>query len=210
MTVGQSGRRAPTIARREEKRKPGSTIVKRSSPRSTHHERMQDDPSLAATIRSATRDDAPEIARLIRALAEYENLESELHASEERLRAHLFGDRPLAEAIVAEAEGRIVGFAIYFSTYSTFRAQPGIWLEDLFVEEGFRGRALGRKLVERVIAIAKERGCGRVEWTALEWNTKALEFYRRTFGAQTLRETIVHRISLPAPAERAARSDRDG
>jgi GNAT superfamily N-acetyltransferase len=147
-------------------------------------------------IRPATRADAPALMRLIRALAVYERLEDQVHATEELLAEHLFGERPAAEALLAELDGEPIGYALWFTTFSTFLARPGIWLEDVFVLPDRRRAGLGRALLARVAAIAVERDAGRLEWSALDWNEPALAFYR-SLGAEPLREWIIHRLSGP-------------
>src|SRR5207249_4339588 len=115
-------------------------------------------------IRPATPADVPTIARLIRGLAEYERLSHAVTFDEARLREHLFGPRPYAEVLLAEDAGRVVGFALFFHNYSTFRGQPGVYLEDLFIEPAARGRGHGKTLLLALARLAVERGCGRVEW----------------------------------------------
>jgi len=129
------------------------------------------------TVRPATPADVEDIFRLIRGLADYEHLAHEVTGSVDRLREHLFGSRPCVEAFVAEHVGACVGFALFFPTYSTFLTAPGLWLEDLFVEPAHRGRGLGGALLARVAAAAVARGCGRLEWAVLDWNTSAIGFY---------------------------------
>jgi GNAT superfamily N-acetyltransferase len=146
-----------------------------------------------AVIRPATREDAPLLHELIGALADYERLRDELHATPELLERHLFGPRPVAETIVAEREGAGIGYALYFSTFSTFLARPGIWLEDLFVLPAQRRSGVGRALLAHVAQVAVARGCGRLEWSALDWNEPALAFYRG-LGAERLGEWDLHRL----------------
>jgi GNAT superfamily N-acetyltransferase len=155
------------------------------------------------TIRPATISDTADIARLIRALAEYEKLTHLLNFDENRLREHLFGARPYAEALLAEIEGAVAGFALYFHNYSTFLAQPGIYLEDLFVEPQHRGRGVGKALLAALAKVAVERNCGRMEWCALDWNEPAITFYE-SLGARPLDETSVFRLTGPALARLAA------
>jgi GNAT superfamily N-acetyltransferase len=131
-----------------------------------------------ATIRPARHDDAPTIASLIRELAVYERLEDQAKATADDLARHLFGDRPAAEVLIAEVDGDPVGFALYFSTFSTFRGQPGIYLEDIFVRPEHRGRGIGKALLASIARVAVDRGCGRLEWSVLDWNTPSIEFYR--------------------------------
>ncbi|MFN8534676.1 MAG: GNAT family N-acetyltransferase [Dehalococcoidia bacterium] len=152
-------------------------------------------------IRVATPDDIPEIVRLIRGLADYEHLPAE--PNPERLREHLFGDRPSAEVLIAEREGRVVGFALFFPNYSTFLTQPGIYLEDLFVEPEHRGVGIGKTLLVRLAAIAVERGCGRLEWAVLNWNEPAIGFYQ-ALGAAALDDWHTRRLTGEALARVAA------
>jgi hypothetical protein len=133
----------------------------------------------AFTLRPATSADVEEIFRLIVALAEYEHLTGDVEGSAARLREHLFGPRPRAEVVVAESAGRTVGFALFFHSYSSFLTAPGLWLEDLFVEPEHRGHGIGTALLRRVAAVAVERGCRRLEWAVLDWNTPAIRFYER-------------------------------
>src|ERR671939_304332 len=121
-------------------------------------------------IRAATEDDVPLILQFIRDLAEYERLSDRVIATEERLRASLFGSPRFAEVLIAEEDETPVGFALFFHNYSTFLAQPGIYLEDLFVKPEARGKGFGKALLARLAQLARERGCGRVEWAVLDWN----------------------------------------
>jgi GNAT superfamily N-acetyltransferase len=129
--------------------------------------------------RAGGRADVPAIAELIRGLARYERLEGEVSMTDARLEATLFGTRPYAETLIAEADGKAVGFALFFHSYSTFLAKTGIYLEDLFVLETHRGEGVGRALLARLAAIAVERDCGRLEWAVLDWNKDAIGFYER-------------------------------
>jgi GNAT superfamily N-acetyltransferase len=144
-------------------------------------------------IRSTTAADVPEILRLVRALAEYEKLEHEVTATEERVRQTLFGERPVAEAVLAVEQGRAVGLAVYFHNYSTFRANVGLYLEDLFVEPAQRGRGYGKALLLHVAGIAVQRGCERMEWSVLDWNAPAIEFYK-SMGAKLLDDWRICRL----------------
>jgi GNAT superfamily N-acetyltransferase len=112
-------------------------------------------------------------------LAEYEKLSHECVATEELLRKSLFGPRPYADVLMARLDGKPVGFALFFHNYSTFLAKPGIYLEDVFVLPEHRGAGVGKALLKRVAQIARERDCGRLEWSVLDWNEPAIEFYRR-------------------------------
>jgi GNAT superfamily N-acetyltransferase len=145
-------------------------------------------------IRPATSDDVPTIARLIRALAEYERLAHRVELDEARLRDHLFGPRPYAEVILAEEAGAVVGFALFFHNFSTFLARPGVYLEDLFVEPAHRGRGHGKALLAALARLALERGCGRLEWSVLNWNEPAIGFYR-ALGAVPMDGWTVYRVT---------------
>jgi GNAT superfamily N-acetyltransferase len=145
-------------------------------------------------IRAATPQDVPAIARLIRGLADYERLSHVVRLEEGRLREHLFGSHPFAEVLLAEEAGAVVGFALFFHNYSTFLAQPGIYLEDLFVEPAHRGHGHGKQLLQALARLALERGCGRLEWAVLNWNELALQFYR-SLGAEPMNEWTVYRLT---------------
>jgi GNAT superfamily N-acetyltransferase len=145
-------------------------------------------------IRAATEADVPLLFRLIRALADYEKLSHEVVATEPGIRDGLFGPRRSAEAILAHLGEEPVGFALYFQTFSTFLGRPGIYLEDLFVEERWRGRGFGKRLLAHLAAIAVERGCGRLEWSVLDWNEPALRFYR-SLGAGPREGWTVYRLT---------------
>jgi GNAT superfamily N-acetyltransferase len=128
-------------------------------------------------IRPATPADIPAILQLIRALSDYEKLSDQVVVTEAQLREHLFGPRPYAEVLLAEEAGRVVGYALFFHTYSTFLGRPSLYLEDLFVLPEHRGRGHGKGLLARLAQLAVERGCGRFEWMVLDWNTPAIQFY---------------------------------
>jgi GNAT superfamily N-acetyltransferase len=145
-------------------------------------------------IRSATPDDVPLILHFIRSLARYEKLEDRVVATEDLLRATLFGQPRFAEVLIAEEEAGPVGFALFFHNYSTFLAQPGIYLEDLYVEPEARGRGYGKALLARLAALAKERNCGRVEWAVLDWNTPSIDFYK-ALGAVAQDDWTVYRLT---------------
>jgi GNAT superfamily N-acetyltransferase len=149
------------------------------------------------SIEPATAADTGDLFAMIRGLAEYERLTDLLVGTEEMLAASLFGDRPAAEAIIAREgsqSGEAAGFALFFHTFSTFLGRRGLWLEDLFVYPRFRGRGIGRALISRVGAIARERGCGRFEWAVLDWNTDAIAFYEK-LGATLMPEWRVARVT---------------
>ena len=145
-------------------------------------------------IRGATAADVPSVLRLIRALAEYERLGHEAVATEADLEATLFGPDPAAEVLLAIVDRRAVGLALFFRNYSTFLGKPGIYLEDLFVEPAHRGRGIGKALLKAVARIAVERGCGRYEWSVLDWNTPAIEFYK-ALGASPMSDWTVFRVT---------------
>jgi len=148
---------------------------------------------VTASVRPATRADMPVIAELIRGLAEYEGLSHAVRMREDRLEEHLFGARPFAEVLIGEIGGWPRGFALFFQHFSTFEGRPGIWLEDLFVMPRWRRSGLGRVLLTEVARIAVERDCGRLEWSVLDWNMMAIQFYR-SLGARALTDWTTMRI----------------
>ena len=154
-------------------------------------------------IRPATPDDLLAIAALIRGLAEYEQLAHAVVLSEEKLRAHLFGPRPYAEVLIAEDASAVVGFALFFHNYSTFRSQPGIYLEDLFVLPEARGRGHGKALLVALAKLAVARDCARVEWSVLNWNEPSINFYK-SLGAKPMDEWTVYRLTDEALTKLAA------
>ena len=147
----------------------------------------------ALEIRNATEADVSLILRFIRDLARYEKLEHKVVVTEESLRRTLFGNPRFAEVIFASVDGVEVGFALFFHNYSTFLGQPGIYLEDLFVDPQMRGRGVGKALLAHLARLAKERGCGRLEWAVLDWNTPSIEFYK-SLGAVPLDDWITFRL----------------
>ena len=149
---------------------------------------------MSCLIRSATADDVPLILGFIRALATYEKLLPEVVATEATLHQTLFGSSPAAEVVLAEVDGRPAGFALYFFNYSTFLAQPGLYLEDLFVAPEFRGQGTGKALLLHLAKIANDRGCGRMEWSVLDWNEPAKGFYRK-LGARLLDDWRICRLT---------------
>jgi GNAT superfamily N-acetyltransferase len=151
------------------------------------------DPS-AVAIRPVRPDDVPVLLEMFRELAAYEKLEHMLVADERLLGEALFGERPAAEALIAERDGRALGYAVYFATFSTFLARAGIWLEDVFVRPEHRGGGLGRALVAAVAAVAHARGAERMEWSALRWNELALGFYRG-LGAERMDDWVTLRLT---------------
>lgn len=152
----------------------------------------------------ATPADVPAILELIKGLAAYERLSHEMVATEADLRNALFGSRPFAEVILAKEGDEPVGFALFFHNYSTFLGRPGLYLEDLFVDPERRGRGIGRQLLAALARLAVERGCGRFEWSVLEWNAPAIGFYER-MGARVMPEWRICRLTGEALA-RAAES----
>lgn len=164
---------------------------------------MTTPPKLA--VRSATPDDAPQILAFIRGIATYERLESQVQATEERLRASLRAAPPQVEALLGFVDNEPAGFATYFDTYSTFLTRPGLYLEDIYVAPEHRRRGLATLLMRRLAAIAVERGCGRFEWAALDWNVDAHRFYD-ALGAQMLSEWRLFRMTGEA-LQRLARGE---
>jgi GNAT superfamily N-acetyltransferase len=156
-------------------------------------------------IRAAVREDTALILAFIRDLAEYEKLAHEAVADEAGLALQLFGERPRAEVLIAEVDGRPAGFALFFHNFSTFVGKPGLYLEDLFVRPAFRSLGLGKRLMLRLAQIAVERDCGRFEWSVLDWNTPAIDFYR-SLGAIGMEEWTVQRVSGDALRALAARA----
>lgn len=149
---------------------------------------------MATTIRDATPADVGQILSFIRALAVYEREPDAVTATEEGLLQHGFGPAPFYSCLIAEKDREPAGFALFFYNYSTWLGQPGLYLEDLFVEPRFRGLGIGKALLQRVAAIALEKGCGRMQWEVLDWNTPAIDFYR-AMGAEFLDEWRNVRIS---------------
>ena len=145
-------------------------------------------------IREAVEADLPLILTLIRALAVYERLEHKVVATEDVLRESLFGARPYAETLIVEEDGEPFGFALFFHNFSTFIGRPGIYLEDLFVKPEARGRGYGKALLARLAAIAKERNCGRLEWSVLDWNEPSINFYK-SLGAVPLDDWTIFRVT---------------
>ncbi len=159
-------------------------------------------------LRPATERDVPTILGLIRGIAEYERLSHEVEATEALLREHGFGRRPVYEAVLAERDGRAVGFALYFFSFSTFKARPTLYLEDLFVIPAERRGGIGSHLLTRLAQIAVERDCGRMEWSVLDWNTPARDLYFK-LGAKSMDEWTVFRMT-PDAFQRLAREGMPG
>jgi len=149
---------------------------------------------MSFAIRTATESDVALILTFIRDLARYEKLEDRVVATEESLRATLFGNPRFAEVLIGEEDGTPMGFALFFHNYSTFLGRPGVYLEDLFVKREGRGRGYGKALLARLAAIANERNCGRVEWAVLDWNEPSITFYR-SLGAISLDDWKMFRLT---------------
>ena len=149
------------------------------------------------TLRPATPDDLQPIVGLIRELAAFEELTHLVVVTPETLAPHLFGERPAAEAVVGEVDGVVVAFALYFTNFSTFLGRPGLYLEDLYVQPAHRGTGLGRALLAHLAALALARGCGRFEWSVLDWNQRAIDFYQQ-MGATVMPDWRICRVTGPA------------
>ncbi len=145
-------------------------------------------------LRFAEPTDCDELFELVKALAEYEKLSYAVTGNASSLKEHLFGTPKYVEAILAEYGGQTIGFALFFYNYSTFLTKPGIYLEDLFVLPKYRGQGIGKSLLTKVAQIAVERGCGRLEWSVLDWNEPAIAFYRR-MGASILDDWRICRVT---------------
>lgn len=158
---------------------------------------------MSIRLRPATESDVPLIRELIEGLAEYEKLRHECVASDALLRETLFGTRPYAEVVIAEWEGVAAGFALFFHNYSTFLARPGIYLEDLFVRPEHRAHGIGKALLQHLASLAVARGCGRLEWSVLDWNVDAIGFYEK-LGARPQDEWTVYRVTGDALTRLAA------
>ncbi len=155
-------------------------------------------------IRRATADDVPTILRLIRELAEFERLSHEMVASEDLLRETLFGTRPGAEVVIAEANDEVSGFALFFPNFSTFLGRPGLYLEDLYVRPKFRGQGHGEQLLRHLAGLCVERNYGRLEWSVLDWNQRAIDFYK-ALGAKPMDDWTVFRVTGEALSRLASR-----
>jgi GNAT superfamily N-acetyltransferase len=151
-------------------------------------------PPTAFTLRAAAPTDTAAIVGLIRELAAFEQLEHLVQVTPASLQPHLFGPKPVAEAVVAEVAGTVVGFALFFTNFSTFLGQTGLYLEDLYVQPQHRGAGLGKALLQHLGALALQRGCGRFEWSVLDWNQNAIDFYQR-MGAAVLPDWRICRVA---------------
>ncbi len=152
------------------------------------------DTAASVVIRAATLEDVNALFGLIQALADYEKLTHQVTGNAELLKQHLFGDRPYAEAIAAEVDGKIVGFALFFYNYSTFLTKPGMYLEDLFVLPDYRRLGIGKALLTHLAQRALAENCGRLEWSVLDWNQSAIAFYQR-MGADVLPDWRICRVT---------------
>ena len=148
----------------------------------------------APTLRPAAPGDLPALVGLIRELAVFERLEHLVVVTPESLQPHLFGPRPVAEAVVGEVQGSVVAFALFFTNFSTFLGRPGLYLEDLYVQPAHRGAGLGKVLLQHLGALAVERGCGRFEWSVLDWNENAIRFYEK-MGATVMPDWRICRLT---------------
>jgi GNAT superfamily N-acetyltransferase len=157
----------------------------------------------AFSLRAAEPRDLVAITALIRELADFGQLSHLVQTTPEKLHPHLFGERPVAEAVVAESGGGVVAFALFFTNFSTFLAQPGLYLEDLYVQPAQRGRSIGQALLAHLGGLAVARGCGRFEWCVLDWNESAIRFYQR-MGATVMPDFRICRVSGQALAALAA------
>lgn len=157
-------------------------------------------------IREATREDAALIYGFICALADYEKLRDQVKATPEGIAGLLFGPRPYAEVLIAEARGEAVGFALYFHNFSTFEGKPGIYLEDLYVEPHARGLGAGKALFARLAEIAIERDCARLEWSVLDWNAPSIAFYE-ALGARAMDEWTIYRLDGSALGKLASAAE---
>jgi GNAT superfamily N-acetyltransferase len=155
---------------------------------------MPADDSPDLRLRFAAETDVEALLGLIRGLADYEHLSHEVTADVETLRRSLFSGRPTAEAVLAESAGVPVGFALFFHNFSTFLGLPGIYIEDIYVEPAWRGKGVGRKLLRFVARQVKARGCGRLEWSVLDWNEPAISFYKK-LGGRMLDDWRMFRVS---------------
>ena len=150
--------------------------------------------STSFIIRAAGEDDVPVILALIKELAEYENLSHEVEATDANIRQSLFGDRPLAEALIGENQGVPISFALFFYNFSTFLGKAGIYLEDLYVKPQYRRNGFGRRMLAHIARLAKERNCARFEWSVLDWNEPAIRTYDR-LNARPMKEWILYRLT---------------
>ena len=159
-----------------------------------HNARMQPN---AYSLRPAAPGDVPAIVGLIQELADFEKLSHLVVVTADSLLPQLFGPRPAAECVVGEVQGRVVAFALFFSNFSTFLGRPGLYLEDLYVQPAHRGKGLGQALLKHLAGLAVQRGCGRFEWSVLDWNENAIRLYEK-MGATVMPEWRICRVTGPA------------
>lgn len=162
---------------------------------------------MSLKIREASVNDVPLILEFIKALADYEKLSQDVVATTETLKTTLFGERPFAECLIAEWHGKPAAFALFFHNYSTFLAKPGLYLEDLFVQPEFRKFGIGKAMLQKLAGIAIDRNCGRFEWSVLDWNQPAIDFYLK-LGAKPMNEWTVFRIESSELERLAASAPR--
>jgi GNAT superfamily N-acetyltransferase len=160
---------------------------------------------MSISIRPAVEPDLDLIIGFVRGLAEYERLADEVRLDRDVLATHLFGSAPKAEVLIAELGGKPAGFALFFHNFSTFEGKPGIYLEDLFVNPDARGSGAGKALLAALAALALERGCARLEWSVLDWNAPAIDFYR-ALGAKSMDGWTINRVEGDALSTLAGRS----
>jgi GNAT superfamily N-acetyltransferase len=160
-------------------------------------------------VREASAEDVPLILTFIRELADYERLSHEVVATEDSLQEWLFGEKPVAEVLIAEHGAEAVGFALFFHSFSTFLGRPGIYLEDLYVRPAFRGRGMGKAMLVHLAKLAEVRGCGRLEWSVLDWNEPSIRFYE-SLGAVAMDDWTVHRVTGEALNRLATRELENG
>ena len=155
---------------------------------------MSTSPTASPTVRPAGLEDVNAIVGLIRELAEFEKLSHLVEVTPQTLRPHLFGPKPVAEALVAEVGDEVVAFALFFTNFSTFLGRPGLYLEDLYVQPAQRGKGIGESLLKQLARLAVQRGCGRFEWSVLDWNEGAIRFYEK-MGATVMPEWRICRVT---------------
>lgn len=149
---------------------------------------------IGLTLRFATIDDVPVILELIKELADFEELSHEVIATEKKLKESLFGEHPVAEVIIADYFTKPVGFSLFFHNFSTFLGQPGIYIEDIYIKPEHRSIGIGKTILVYLAKLAMERGCGRIEWSVLDWNVNALNFYNE-LGAKAMDGWTVFRLT---------------
>ena len=164
---------------------------------------------MSLSIRQASIEDCPLILQFIKQLADYEKLLHEVVANVTTLEESLFGDRPYAEVVIAEHQDQPVGFALFFHNYSTFLGQPGLYLEDLYIQPEMRGKGFGKTLLAYLANLALERNCGRLEWWELDWNQSAKDFYQ-SLGAEPMDDWTVNRVTGDALSKLASQFSVEG